>query len=100
MSTKTLSLSAVPNASASASVTISNKGTGPLIVNITAPKHNPPFSAVGVGSEMEIPGAGIHDVTVVYAPFKKGSTNDDIVITSNDPTHKKPIKVKIKGKSK
>jgi hypothetical protein len=43
---------------------------------------------------------GSDNVTIVYAPTKKGSTSDQIVITSNDPAHKKPIKVKLKGKSK
>jgi hypothetical protein len=39
-------------------------------------------------------------VTIVYSPARKGSTSDHISITSDDPTHKKPFQVKIKGKSK
>jgi hypothetical protein len=43
---------------------------------------------------------GMHIVTIVFAPVAKGSTKDQIAITSNDPKHKKPIKVKIKAVSK
>jgi len=45
-------------------------------------------------------GGSASDVTIVYAPTAKGSTSDSISITSDDPKQKKPIKVKIKGKSK
>ena len=101
MNRKTLSLRALPNATASGSITISNNGTGPLTVNVTAPKHNPPFSEDGGGSGIVIPAsAGTHAVTIVYSPTKKGSTSDQLLITSDDPTHKKAIKVKLKGKSK
>jgi sugar lactone lactonase YvrE len=100
LSRKTLNLSAHPNATASASITITNKGTGPLTVNVPAPGHNPPFTEVGGGSGIVIGGGATHDVTIVYSPAKKGSTSDQLLITSNDPTHKKATKVKLKGKSK
>jgi hypothetical protein len=97
---KTLNLSALPDATASGSITISNTGTGPLTVNVSAPKHNPPFTELGGGNGILIGAGGSDNVTIVYAPTKKGSTSDQIVITSNDPADKKPIKVKLKGKSK
>jgi sugar lactone lactonase YvrE len=96
---KSLKLSARPMATASASITISNKGTGPLKVNVTSPTHNPPFSETG-GGTVTIPGGSSDQVTIVYSPTKKGSTSSSISITSDDPKQKKPIKVKIKGKSK
>jgi sugar lactone lactonase YvrE len=98
---KTLNLSALPNATASGSITISNTGTGPLTVNVSAPKHNPPFSENDGGSGIVIPASGgTRVVTIVYSPTKKGSTSDQILITSDDPKQKKAIKVKLKGKSK
>jgi len=39
-------------------------------------------------------------VIVQYAPSAKGTTNDQISITSDDPEQKKAIIVKLKGKSK
>lgn len=47
-----------------------------------------------------ITGGGNREVTIVYSPTKKGSAGDHIVITSDDPTQRKAIKVKIKGKAK
>ena len=100
VSRKTLSLSAVPDATASGTITIGNTGTGLLTANITAPKHSPPFTELGGGSGITIGPGGSDKVTIVFSPTKKGSTSDQIVITSNDPEHKKPIKVKLKGKAK
>ena len=100
LSSKKLSLSALPMATASASITISNTGTGPLTVNIPTPLHSPPFAEVGVGTGIAIAPGGVHSLTIVYSPVKKGSTSAQIPITSDDPTHKKAIKLKIKGKSK
>ena len=37
---------------------------------------------------------------ITYSPTKKGTTKGDVAITSDDPTHKKAIKVKLKGKAK
>jgi hypothetical protein len=39
-------------------------------------------------------------VIVQFAPITQGTTDDEIEITSNDPKQKKPIKVKLQGKSK
>ena len=98
---KALKLSALPAATASAVITISNHGTGPLIVNVTAPKHNPPLTEVGGGNHIVVPAGGpAQKVTIVYSPTKKGSTKDSITITSDDPTHKKAIKMKITGRAK
>ena len=100
VSRKKVNLSAIPMATASASITISNTGTGPLTANISAPKHSPPFTELGGGSGIMI-GPGLSQVvTIVYSPAKAGSTHDQIVITSTGAHQKKPIKVKIKGKSK
>jgi hypothetical protein len=87
-------------ATASASITISNSGTGPLTANISAPKHSPPFTELGGGSGITIGPGSSQVVTIVYAPTKAGSTHDQIVITSTGAKQKKPIKVKLKGKSK
>ena len=97
---KAINLSAAPNSTASASITISNTGVGTLIANVTPPKHDPPLSEVGGGSGIPIAPGAIHNVIVVFSPTKKGATSDLILITSNDPKHKKPIKVKVKAKSK
>ncbi len=98
---KHLNLSALPSATASASITIRNTGTGPLIVNVTAPKHNPPLKELNGGSHIVIPAGGpALEVMIVYSPTRKGSTKDSISITSDDRTHKKAIKMKIVGKSK
>jgi len=87
-------------ATASASITIANTGTGPLEANVTVPKHSPPFTETGGGSGIWIgPGDSV-DVTIVYSPTKKGSTSDQIAITSIGANQKKAIKVKLKGKSK
>jgi hypothetical protein len=98
---KTLSLSALPSATASASITITNTGTGPLTINVTEPKHSPPLTEVGGGSGIVVSAGGPgYQVTIIYSPTKKGSTKDSISITSDDPTHRKTIKLKITGKSK
>jgi sugar lactone lactonase YvrE len=100
VSRKKVNLSAIPMATASASITISNTGTGPLIANISAPKHTPPFTELGGGIGIMIDPGSSQVVTIVYAPTKAGSTHDQIVITSTGAKQKKPIKVKLKGKSK
>jgi hypothetical protein len=97
---KKVKLNASPAATASAIITIGNTGTGPLTAKVTAPKHAPPFTEVEGGSGILI-GPGLnHQVIIVYTPMKEGSRTDQISITSDDPTHKKAIKVKITGKSK
>ena len=97
---KKLNLKALPMATVSATITIANTGTGPLEANVTAPKHSPPFTETGGGSGIWIgPGDSV-EVTIVYSPTKKGSTSDQIAITSIGANQKKAIKVKLKGKSK
>lgn len=99
MTPKKLKLMALPSASATASITITNMGTGPLNGAVMGPKQSPPFSEIN-GGVFSI-GARMHEeVTIVYSPATKGSTSDQVVITSDDPTHKKPIKVKLKGTAK
>ena len=99
VSPKNSKLNATPSASATGSITITNTGTGPLKGNVSAPKHDPPFTEVGGGPFAIGPG-GHEAVTIIYSPTKKGSTSDQVVITSDDPTHKKPITVKVQGKAK
>jgi hypothetical protein len=95
-----LNLSAAPNSTASAGVTISNAGQGDLHANVGAPKHDPPFSILSNGGALAITPNSAKTVIIRYAPTKRGTTSDQILITSDDPKHKKPIKVKLKGKSK
>ena len=95
---KTLVLSAAPGATASASITINNTGTGILKANVTMPKHSV-LTELGGGNGISINPSGTHSVTIVFSPKVKGSTKDQILITSNDPKHKK-IKIKIKATSK
>jgi sugar lactone lactonase YvrE len=97
---KELNLRAAPMATASASFTIGNSGTGPLTANVSSPKHSPTFTEIGGGNGIVIAPGATSTVTIVYSPVKKGSTSDQVVITSDDPKQKKPKKVKLKGKSK
>ena len=97
---KSLTLTAAPGATSSAIITISNSGTGILTANVTAPKHRPILTELGGGSGIAIAPGAIHNVTIVFSPAAKGSTKDQIAITSNDPKQKKPLKVKIKAVAK
>jgi sugar lactone lactonase YvrE len=99
VSPKTLTLSAAPGATASGSITISNSGHGNLTANVTSPKHSPILTELGGGNGILIGPNGTHNVTIMFSPTAKGSTSDLILITSNDPKHKK-IKIKIKATSK
>jgi len=55
---------------------------------------------IGGGNGFAIAAGGTHDVTIVYSPTQKGTTSDQLSITSDDPAQKKAKKVKLKGKSK
>jgi hypothetical protein len=94
-----LNLSAAPNATASAAVAIGNTGPGDLHVNIGSPKHHPPFSILGNGAAVTIPPNSAKTLIIQFAPIKKGTTSDKVLITSDDPKQKKAIKVKLKGRS-
>jgi len=96
---RTLHFQAAPNSTASASFTIRDDGSGDLHVNVGAPKHNPPFSIFSNGGAHTISSHSSLSVVIQYAPAAKGSTNDQISITSDDPKHKKET-VKLEGKSK
>jgi hypothetical protein len=93
-----LNLHASPLATASAVITISNTGTGPLIATVSAAK--PPFTEISGGSGIVIEAGASHRLTIVYSPNAKGSSSDQIAITSTGANQKKAIKVKLKGKSK
>jgi hypothetical protein len=95
-----LSFQAAPGATAPQSFTITNTGTGPLTVDVNPPKHSPPFSETNGGDNIVIPVGGMRVVSIGYAPTHKGTTHDDIMIFSDDPTQKKAINVKLKGKAK
>jgi hypothetical protein len=71
-----------------------------LQAEVGQPAHNPPFSIVGGGGAVTIAPKSSRSVTVRFAPTEKGTTDDQISITSNDPTQTKPIIVKLKGKAK
>ena len=88
---------AAPNSTATASITISNKGSGVLHVDVGAPKHDPPFSILSNGGATTIPSNSSEKVIVQYAPTAKGTTNDQISITSDDPKQKKAIHVQSEG---
>jgi uncharacterized repeat protein (TIGR03803 family) len=97
-----LTLKAEPNATASASVTIQNMGTVPVTVNISDPKHAPPFSASGCGSSITIGAGDDYQVTITYSPTnsttsKEKSDSITVKAISNDPNPKKLIDVKLKG---
>jgi len=96
---RTLHFHAAPNSTATASFTIRNTGSGDLHVNVGAPKHDPPFSILSNGGALTIPPNSSLSVVVQYAPAAKGTTNDQISITSDDRKHKKET-VKLKGQSK
>jgi hypothetical protein len=71
-----------------------------LHVDVGAPKHDPPFSILSNGGATTIPPNSSEKVIVQYAPTAKGTTNDQLSITSDDPKQKKAIHVSMKGKSK
>jgi hypothetical protein len=79
--------------------TIRNTGTGTLHANVGPPKHDPPFSIVSNDGALTIPPGSSVTVTVQYAPTRQGTTFDRILITSNDPEHKKDT-VGLKGTAK
>jgi uncharacterized repeat protein (TIGR03803 family) len=97
-----LTLKAEPNAQASASITIENTGTGQVTVDVSEPKHQPPFSEAGGGSSIAIAAGGSYEVTIKYSPTSSTTNNqqsDSITVTpiGNDPEQKQPINVKLKG---
>ena len=98
MKPRKLNLHASPHATASAIITISNTGTGPLTANVGAAK--PPFTEISGGSGIVIDAGASHQVTIVYSPTAKGSSSDQIAVTSTGANQKKAIEVKLKGKSK
>ena len=91
-------MNASPSAIATATITISNTGTGPLHVTVPPPK-TPPFTETGGGAFM-LPAGGHDNLVITYSPKAKGKSSDSFKITSDDPTHKKGIKVKINAKSR
>jgi uncharacterized repeat protein (TIGR03803 family) len=97
-----LTLKAESNAQASAIITIENTGTGQVTVDISQPKHDPPFSELGGGNSIAIGAGGSYQITIAYSPTNSTTSkekSDSIMVTaiSNDPTQEKPITVKLKG---
>ena len=99
VSSKSVNLAALPGATASASIIVGNIGTGPLEVEVGSPGHNPPLSETG-GGAFTLQANAHSAVTFTFAPTKKGSVKGQFEITSDDPTHKKGFKVKVKAKAK
>lgn len=98
---KELTLKAEPNATATANITIENMGTGPILVGISEPKHNPPFSESPVGTFLTVPGMN-QQVTITYSPINSTTSeekSDSIAVKAfiGDPNQRKPIDVKLKG---
>jgi hypothetical protein len=75
---------------------VKNKGTGPLNVTVTGPRHHPPFS-VDITSFSVAPNS-TSTVTITFAPTKKGTKTDTVLIKSAKP--KKSFRVFLTGKSK
>jgi hypothetical protein len=75
---------------------VKNKGTGPLNVTVTGPRHRPPFS-VDITSFSVAPNS-TSTVTITFAPTKKGTKTDTVLIKSAKP--KKSFRVFLTGKSK
>jgi uncharacterized repeat protein (TIGR03803 family) len=99
---KKLTLTAEPNATASASITIENTSAGPVTVDISEPKNAPPFSEVGGGSSILIGPGDDYQVTITYSPTSSTTRKEKrdsigVKTISNDPSQKEPIKVMLKG---
>ena len=99
MSPHTLHFDTAPGTTEREFFTISDTGTGTLHANFGPPKHDPPFSILSNSGALTIPPGSSVTVTVQYAPTRKGTTSDHIVITSDDRKHKRDT-VELKGKSK
>ena len=97
---KKLNLHALPNAMASGAITIDNTGNGPLTANVSPTTLNAPLSETGAAAGIVIPPMGSHDVIVTYSPTKKGRSKATVTITSDDPAHKRAIKILIQGTAK
>ena len=91
-----LTLKTTGEAPVSKPLLIKNKGTGPLNVTVSGPKHNPPFS-VDTNSFTVAPNA-TSTVTITFAPTRKGTKTDSVSIKSAKP--KKSFQVFLTGKSK
>ena len=91
-----LTLKTTDEAAVQGHVEVKNKGTGPLDVTVTGPKHNPPFMASP--TSLTVAPNSISTVTITFSPTKKGTTTDSIKIKSAKP--KKSFEVLLTGKSK
>jgi len=91
-----MTLKTTSEAPVSKPLLIKNKGTGPLNVTVSGPKHNPPFS-VDTNSFTVAPNS-TSTVTITFAPTKKGTKTDSVSIKSAKP--KKSFQVFLTGKSK
>jgi hypothetical protein len=92
----TMTLKTTGDAAVTGLIEVKNKGTGPLSVTVTGPKHNPPFSASP--TSLTVAPNSMSTVTVRFGPSKKGTTTDAIKIKSAQP--KKSFEVTLTGKSK
>ena len=90
-------LEAKPNAMATRTITVRNKGKGPLHGNVAPPTIGAPFSETGGGPFTLAPKTS-EPVTITFSPTAAGTFHDTVIVTSDDPKHPS-ITVKLKGKS-
>jgi len=91
-------LRAKPHAMATRTISVRNKGTGPLHGNVGAPVIGAPFSEAG-GGPFTLGSNTRETVTIIFSPTVTGVFNDTLIVTSDDPKHPS-ITVKLKGISK
>jgi hypothetical protein len=77
-------------------VLVKNKGTGPLAVTVTGPRHQPLFTVDQ--TQLVVAPNSTSTVTVTFSPAKKGIKTDAIHIKSAKP--KKSFEVFLTGKSR
>jgi len=79
-------LDAKPNAMATRTISVRNKGKGPLHGNVEAPAIGAPFSENGGGPFTLAPKTS-EPVTIIFSPTAAGTFNDTVTVTSDDPKH-------------
>jgi hypothetical protein len=75
-----------PGSTATASITISDTGTGPLQVTVGQPKA--PFSVISNAGAVTLAAGQSETVVVQYAPTTSTINLGVLTITSNDPSNK------------
>jgi hypothetical protein len=91
-------LKAMPHAMATRTISVRNRGKGPLHGNVGAPVIGAPFSEIG-GGPFTLAAKTGETVTIIFSPMVTGDFNDTLIVTSDDPKHLS-MTVKLKGISK